>query len=423
MPKTSARRWLWSVAVAIIAAAGLTVAASSDEASDEADARTLTLAPIADTYVQADQPDTNFGSSVRWSVEGRPNIVRNALLRFDVAIPAGEEVVSAKIRAYSGADVGLDEYVDIYETVGGWTESGVTWNTAPARGTGLGKSGGFTTGEWVEWDVTRAIGDGGSVNFQLETNSQRWVGFKSSESSDESLHPQLVVTTQAATTPPPPTDDETTAAATHNWGNVVAGDEFDYAGPADPAKWSVYDSPGHDGQGLRRPSQVTVDGNRLVINGTADGTTGGMSATFANQKYGRWETRMALPSGDNEYHGVAILWPDSGNWPCDGEIDYAENRGDRSVMRFFHHYNCENQQTSASKAVDATAFHNYAVDWSPAGITGYIDGVQWFQDDDPAHQPPGSMHQTLQLDWFPDSTADGTGQMLVDWVRVYAAAG
>jgi beta-glucanase (GH16 family) len=70
--------------------------------------------------------------------------------------------------------------------------------------------------------------------------------------------------------------------------------------------------------------------------------------------------------------------------------------------------------------VDATAFHNYAVDWSPAGITGYIDGVQWFQDDNPAHRPPGSMHQTLQLDWFPDSTANGTGRMLVDWVRVYA---
>jgi hypothetical protein len=30
------------------------------------------------------------------------------------------------------------------------------------------------------------------------------------------------------------------------------------------------------------------------------------------------------------------------------------------------------------------------------------------------------MHQTLQLDWFPDSTANGAGEMRVDWVRVYA---
>jgi len=115
MPKTSARRWLSSAAVAIVAAPGLTVAAGS----------------------------------------------------------AGEEVASARIRAYSEAGVGLDEYVDIYRTTGGWTESGVTWNAAPARGTGLGESGGFAPGEGMEWDVTPALGDGGSVNFEVETTAQR----------------------------------------------------------------------------------------------------------------------------------------------------------------------------------------------------------------------------------------------------------
>jgi hypothetical protein len=71
--------------------------------------------------------------------------------------------------------------------------------------------------------------------------------------------------------------------------------------------------------------------------------------------------------------------------------------------------------------LDISQFHNYAVDWSPNGMVGYIDGVKWFEDTDPAHQPPASMHQTLQLDWFPDGTPDGPGEMRVDWVRVYAA--
>ena len=57
--------------------------------------------------------------------------------------------------------------------------------------------------------------------------------------------------------------------------------------------------------------------------------------------------------------------------------------------------------------------------WTPDGIVGYLDGVEWFRDTDPTHLPPGPMHQTLQLDWFPDATADGGAQMLVDWVRVY----
>ena len=237
--------------------------------------------------------------------------------------------------------------------------------------------------------------------------------------------PQLVATTEADPSvtrnpTPTPSGDGTTAAAKFNWGTPISGDEFNYTGPPDANKWNVYNSPGHSGNGIRSPQQVTVDGSKMVINGSADGTTAGMGARLGSQKYGRWEVRAA-GSGDNEYHMVSILWPDSENWPCDGEIDYAETSGGWKNIKFFHHYSCDNKQTSASNSLDVSQFHNYAVDWSPNGIIGYVDGVQWFRDTDPAHQPPGSMHQTLQLDWFPDSTANGTAEMRVDWVRVYAA--
>jgi len=229
------------------------------------------------------------------------------------------------------------------------------------------------------------------------------------------------VSSATASATPTPTTPATDSVATNlNWGTPTAGDEFNYAGTPDPAKWSVYNSAGHVGNGIRSPQQVTVDGSKLVINGTPDGTTAGMSAKFANQKYGRWEVRAA-GSGDNEYHMVLLLWPDSRNWPCDGEVDYAETSGDWNVIKFFHHYSCSNSTTSASKPLDVSQFHNYALDWSPNGIVGYVDGVKWFEDNDPTHQPPGPMHQTLQLDWFPDDTANGAGEMRVDWVRVYEA--
>ena len=88
-------------------------------------------------------------------------------------------------------------------------------------------------------------------------------------------------------------------------------------------------------------------------------------------------------------------------------------------MKFFQHYSCQNRQTYAKKAVDATQWHNYAVEWTSKGIVGYMDGVEWFRDTDPAHLPPGSMHQTIQLDWFPDGSTTRTSSMQVDWVRVY----
>jgi hypothetical protein len=374
---------------------------------------TITITPTADTYVQFDKPDLNFGTSVRWSVEGRTNIWRNALLRFDVVIPDGEQVVSATLRAYSEAAVPAGEFVDVYKLPDNtWSETGVTWNNAPARGTWLDKKGDFAIDAWIEWDVTEGVVNG-TCSFKLETNAQRWVGFHSKEHT--SFQPTLILVTEPALPP------ETEAGILHNWGNVLAGDEFNYTGAPDPAKWNVYDSAGHAGNGLRSPSQVTVGDGHCTFQGTANGTTGGMSAKFSNQKYGRWETRMRA-SGDTEYHMVAILWPDSEDWPCDGEIDYAETTGSFSTVHFFNHYSCSNLQTQGSMAIDVTQWHNYAVDWSPAGIKGYIDGVLWFEDNDPTHQPPGSMHQTLQLDWFPDASADGTATMDVEWVRVYAPA-
>ena len=385
-----------------------------------ASAATVTVAPSDDSYVRYDAYLGNYGGDPRWSTEGRGNIWRNAMIKFDVDVPSGEVVTSAKVRAYSESTLLATEFVDIYEMSNNWEEETVTWTNAPARGTWLGKQGGFATDTWVEWDVTDSIADGLN-SFKFETNAQRWTGFKSKEHHTPALRPHLVITTEPGT-PPPPSGDGTTAAAAHNWGNVVTGDEFNYTGAPDSAKWSVYDSAGHAGNGIRSPQQASVNGTHLNIDGTADGTTAGLSAKFANQKYGRWEARMKA-SGDEEYHMVGILWPDSQNWPCDGEIDYAETTGSFSEVHFFNHYSCSNLQTQGSKTIDVTQFHNYAVDWSPSGIVGYIDGVEWFRDEVASHQPPGSMHQTLQLDWFPDATANGTANMQVDWVRVYEAAG
>ena len=192
------RLWLASTAAAIVVAAGAVVAAGEPR-----QAATVTVAPTADTYVQFDKPATNFGTSVRWSTEGRADIRQNALLRFDVTLPAGERVVSARVRAYAEAAVPAGEFVDIHQITGTWTEAGVTWDNAPVGGTWLSKAGPFALGQWVEWDVTPAIGDGGYVNFKLETNARRSVGFTSREAVDTTLRPQLVVTTESPPTPTP----------------------------------------------------------------------------------------------------------------------------------------------------------------------------------------------------------------------------
>jgi licheninase len=216
--------------------------------------------------------------------------------------------------------------------------------------------------------------------------------------------------------------DLTQAAVAHGWGAAVTGDEFNYTGAPDPRKWSVFDGPGHAGKGIRSTKAWAVDGGVATVRGDAAGTTGGMSAKFAQQRYGRWEARMRTSGADTKYHAVLILWPNNNMSPNCAEVDYAEQSNPATILAFFLHYACDRSsifQSFAMIPLDTAQWHNYAVDWSPAGITGYVDGASWFADTNPAHQPAVGMHQTVQLDWFPDGSPTTPSEMQVDWIRVY----
>jgi len=209
------------------------------------------------------------------------------------------------------------------------------------------------------------------------------------------------------------------AAAKYGWGPIVAGDEFTYTGAPKSSKWNVYNSVGHNGHGYRRPSAWNVNGTAATVTGDSAGTTGGMSARFGHQKYGRWEVRQKTNARDSKYHPALLLWPDVPTPSTCPEVDFAESTKDTTKIKFFLHYGCAPQQTSAFKYIDTTQWHNYAVEWSPTHITGYIDGVQYFKDSNQAHLPKGAMHQALQLDWFPNGTVTKKSTMSIAWVRVY----
>jgi hypothetical protein len=128
---------------------------------------------------------------------------------------------------------------------------------------------------------------------------------------------------------------------------------------------------------------------------------------------------------DPTYNAVMLLWPDAENFPVGGEIDFMEI-GDETRQKtdFFLHYGADNQQVHGQVQIDATRWHNWAVEWAPDHITAYVDGQEWYTTTRTDAFPPGPMHLTLQLDWFP--TGSGAVQpsaMHVDWVRYYPIDG
>lgn len=216
---------------------------------------------------------------------------------------------------------------------------------------------------------------------------------------------------------------DTSAATLLGWGEPTRVDEFD--GPR-PAGWSLYKGEGHNGNGRRTPDAIHVDNGILTITGDAKGNTGGL-ALSPGQKYGRWEGRVRMPAADPTYHALLLLWPDAENWPEGGEIDFLEATDpDRQSVNSFVHYGEDNKQIQNEVKVDGTQWHNWAVEWTPDHVIGYLDGHEWYRIDDKNALPPGPMHLCIQLDWFPE---DGNrnnvkpSEMQVDWVKEYAYKG
>lgn len=237
-----------------------------------------------------------------------------------------------------------------------------------------------------------------------------------------------VTPTDSPTVAPSPADTPadpsvTGAGALLGWGDPTARDEFDYTGAPDPTRWAVYNSVGHAGQGLRRPTQWSVGGEYARVTGTADGTTGGMSfkPDRTGTTSGRWEARMRI-TRQPPYHPVLIVWPDAGRVTANScqEVDFAESTKVVDTQRFYLHYDCANHTTTASRALDMTTWHTYAVEWTPTKITGYIDGAPFFTDTTHAPTLRAPSHLTVQLDWFPgDGTTTAESTMDLDWVRFW----
>ena len=180
--------------------------------------------------------------------------------------------------------------------------------------------------------------------------------------------------------------------------------------------WDIYWGPGYQGKGQQSDDALEVKDGRLVITGDPDGNTGGVAYTGAVQKYGRWESRIRIPEGYGTYHPVALLWPWSGRWPADGEIDYFEATGSADRSTFSLHHGGGNPQVTEIR-IDR-AWHTYAVEWTPTSITAYYDGQQYYRTTNTRLFPPGPMWHSFQLDWM-GVRGGPTTVMEVDWLRIY----
>ena len=233
----------------------------------------LTFSTIADTFVAQATPTSNFGTSQLLEVDNSP--IQHILLKFNVSGLSGT-VTDAKLRihALEGSNVGGI----VYRTAStSWSETGVTWNTAPAADPSpLGSIGAVAAGTWYQVDVDSLVTGNGTFGVRITSTSGDGADYASKERGG-GLAAQLVVTTGSSPPPPPP---GTTVIA-------GAGDIAD-SGFASTRTAALLDS--------INPSIVVALGDLAYPNGTAANF-----ADYYEPTWGRHKAKTRPAVGNHEY--------------------------------------------------------------------------------------------------------------------------
>ncbi|TMC22298.1 MAG: glycoside hydrolase family 16 protein [Chloroflexi bacterium] len=207
-----------------------------------------------------------------------------------------------------------------------------------------------------------------------------------------------------------------------------------FLGAAYKDKFTVYadgvkDTAGQKGAPSRYyPSKVvSVSGGLLNLYlHTENGTP--MSAALlpilpGNNLYGKYTIRFRSDALAG-FKTAWLLWPNSENWPHDGEIDFPEGSLDGTMSGFVHHQNAEvgTDQDINSTSVTYTAWHTASIEWSPNKVRFIVDdkliGTSITQ------VPNTLMHWVIQTEACTPTCPDVTtaGNLQIDWVTAYSPA-
>jgi hypothetical protein len=151
--------------------------------------------------------------------------------------------------------------------------------------------------------------------------------------------------------------------------------------------------------------------------------SGGM-AHRKNYTYGKFEFRVkATEDLSGATSAVVLTWPQSENWPDDGENDIYETYSISNPNRNFFETNILsglplNEWTKKVHNIDAKEWHVVAMEWMSEYMKIYIDGNLAWTLSDSTHIVDKPHHLCIQLDAFKTSMT-GVSRMYVDWVKIY----
>ncbi|WP_284984654.1 glycoside hydrolase family 16 protein [Arthrobacter sp. efr-133-TYG-118] len=213
-----------------------------------------------------------------------------------------------------------------------------------------------------------------------------------------------------------------------------------FPGPAYSAKWSVNyadgtpDTAGQQSGGRSGyyPSKVlsVKDGMLDMYLHSEKGVSMGAAPApklhpangrpYDSLLYGRYSVRFRSEALQG-FKTAWLLWPDSGVWPREGEIDYPEGDLSKSFYGAVHQAGSDkNIFHEDQSGARFTAWHTATTEWTPGRVEFFLDGVSIGFDT--VGIPDKPMHYILQTEsCLTGCPAPATaGHLQVAWVAIWA---
>ena len=287
----------------LIVAAGVVgaiVTISLSVGAGSATSSTLTILASADAMVSKAEPTRNFGTSTVLRLKYDSS---NAYVRFTVTGISGQ-VTSAKLRLY--VTDASSTATSVHRVSSSWSETGITWNNAPAiGGTALSSRSPSTGGTWVEFGLGSTVAADGTYSFGLKNAKGSAASYSSREATNK---PRLIVTFSSSTA-------TSSATPTASAGSVVlvgAGDISTCSNSNDEATAKLLD-------GIA--GTVFTAGDNVYDSGTASEFTNCYGPTWGRHKAptkpspGNHDYGTSGASGYFNYFGVPSYYAyDAGSW-------------------------------------------------------------------------------------------------------------
>jgi PKD repeat protein len=154
----------------------------------------LTVNPVADSYVSSESPDKNYGTSGSLKLKLSDTKEYRTFMTFAVPGLQGKTVADATLRLYV-TDRGGGGPVHTVDS--DWVETGpgsITWNNVPPVSAGsVATVGVGAVGTWVDVDLSGVVTGEGTYRLALTTQASNTGYYGSRESAQP---PQLVLTLQ-----------------------------------------------------------------------------------------------------------------------------------------------------------------------------------------------------------------------------------